>query len=160
MRPAKPCYPQKLLNEGSSHSVVGWSQRFAEIRVRNPDGDPDAQNQVKEILMISTIFGGDGGIRTLGKELSLRRFSKPLVSATHPRLRMARKKRVGRFRAIERRAIARAIGHGNGHPGKFLRVTQFERLIAITAQQMTQVGAEWTHVTVRSLPFHVAARIG
>ncbi len=32
-------------------------------------------------------FGGDGGIRTLGTELSVRRFSKPLVSATHPRLR-------------------------------------------------------------------------
>ena len=32
--------------------------------------------------------GGDGGIRTLGSPLRLRRFSKPLVSATHPRLRM------------------------------------------------------------------------
>src|SRR3954470_23922780 len=31
--------------------------------------------------------GGDGGIRTLGRKLSLRRFSKPLVSTTHPRLR-------------------------------------------------------------------------
>ena len=33
--------------------------------------------------------GGDGEIRTLGTELSVRRFSKPLVSATHPRLRIA-----------------------------------------------------------------------
>ena len=31
-------------------------------------------------------IGGDGGIRTLGAEFSARRFSKPLVSATHPRL--------------------------------------------------------------------------
>jgi hypothetical protein len=35
----------------------------------------------------SPFCGGDGGIRTLGTELSVRRFSKPLVSATHPRLR-------------------------------------------------------------------------
>ena len=33
--------------------------------------------------------GGDGGIRTLGTDVSVRRFSKPLVSATHPRLRIA-----------------------------------------------------------------------
>jgi hypothetical protein len=33
-----------------------------------------------------TQAGGDGGIRTLGKVYTLRRFSKPLVSATHPRL--------------------------------------------------------------------------
>jgi hypothetical protein len=33
--------------------------------------------------------GGDGEIRTLGTELSVRRFSKPLVSATHPRLQIA-----------------------------------------------------------------------
>jgi hypothetical protein len=32
-------------------------------------------------------IGGDGEIRTLGKVYTLRRFSKPLVSATHPRLR-------------------------------------------------------------------------
>ena len=30
--------------------------------------------------------GGDGEIRTRGSDYSLRRFSKPLVSATHPRL--------------------------------------------------------------------------
>ncbi len=34
-------------------------------------------------------IGGDGGIRTLGAAFTARRFSKPLVSATHPRLRMA-----------------------------------------------------------------------
>jgi hypothetical protein len=31
-------------------------------------------------------IGGEAGIRTRGKVLSLRRFSKPLVSATHPPL--------------------------------------------------------------------------
>jgi hypothetical protein len=31
-------------------------------------------------------IGGDGEIRTRGKVCTLRRFSKPLVSATHPRL--------------------------------------------------------------------------
>ena len=36
-----------------------------------------------------TQSGGDGGIRTLGTDVSVRRFSKPLVSATHPRLRIA-----------------------------------------------------------------------
>ena len=36
--------------------------------------------------MGALFVGGDGGIRTLGTELSVRRFSKPLVSATHPRL--------------------------------------------------------------------------
>jgi hypothetical protein len=35
----------------------------------------------------SVYIGGDGEIRTLGKVYTLRRFSKPLVSATHPRLR-------------------------------------------------------------------------
>jgi hypothetical protein len=44
--------------------------------------------------------GGDGGIRTLGGEFSPRRFSKPLVSATHPRLR----------RSSSQRAIARVGG--------------------------------------------------
>ena len=33
-------------------------------------------------------IGGDGEIRTRGSDYSLRRFSKPLVSATHPRLRL------------------------------------------------------------------------
>ena len=36
---------------------------------------------------VGQAVGGDGGIRTLGAEFSARRFSKPLVSATHPRLR-------------------------------------------------------------------------
>ncbi len=35
------------------------------------------------------INGGDGGIRTLGTVFTVRRFSKPLVSATHPRLQIA-----------------------------------------------------------------------
>ncbi len=30
------------------------------------------------------IIGGEGGIRTLGTLFKVRRFSKPLVSATHP----------------------------------------------------------------------------
>ena len=37
----------------------------------------------------SNAIGGDGEIRTLGTDVSVRRFSKPLVSATHPRLRIA-----------------------------------------------------------------------
>ena len=41
------------------------------------------------MMAVPRYFGGDGGIRTLGAELSARRFSKPLVSATHPRLRIA-----------------------------------------------------------------------
>ena len=44
---------------------------------------------LKFIKFKSTASGGDGEIRTLGTELSVRRFSKPLVSATHPRLRIA-----------------------------------------------------------------------
>lgn len=59
-------------------------------------------------------YGGDGGIRTLGAEFSARRFSKPLVSATHPRLqtwpeyplgagqRLGEKRYNGGFRARQR----------------------------------------------------------
>jgi hypothetical protein len=47
---------------------------------------PSSYEFVKDRLRATS--GGDGGIRTLGKDVSLRRFSKPLVSATHPRLRI------------------------------------------------------------------------
>ena len=36
----------------------------------------------KELLVVRC---GDGGIRTRGTPLRVRRFSKPVVSATHPR---------------------------------------------------------------------------
>ena len=53
--------------------------------------------------------GGDGEIRTLGTDVSVRRFSKPLVSATHPRLRIAAAK--GAY-----------SGGGRGRQGWFLGV--------------------------------------
>ena len=34
------------------------------------------------------IFGGESGIRTRGTCFQVRRFSKPVVSATHPSLRL------------------------------------------------------------------------
>jgi hypothetical protein len=49
--------------------------------------------------------GGDGGIRTLGKVYTLRRFSKPLVSATHPRLQ----------RDWQERPIASGFDGGNAY---------------------------------------------
>ena len=56
--------------------------------------------------------GGDGEIRTLGTDVSVRRFSKPLVSATHPRLR----------RVATRRAIARGWRSGKGDMRPFCAV--------------------------------------
>jgi hypothetical protein len=44
--------------------------------------------------------GGDGEIRTRGRSYLLRRFSKPLVSATHPRLQW----RIYKF-AVKRKAV-------------------------------------------------------
>ena len=50
--------------------------------------------------------GGDAGIRTRGSPLRLRRFSKPLVSATHPRLRAPWGKwRPARQKAAYNRAV-------------------------------------------------------
>ena len=50
------------------------------------------RNFARNYILIYQLYrlgGGDGEIRTLGAEFSARRFSKPLVSATHPRLRIA-----------------------------------------------------------------------
>ena len=73
-----------------------------------------------EYLYKSVVGGGDGGIRTLGTDVSVRRFSKPLVSATHPRLRIA----AARARYSEggwaRQGLCRALDKSTGRPGKTL----------------------------------------
>ncbi len=68
--PLKPCQPcQNRAKSTVWHGTI------------SPFGD-------KPLIFLG-LYGGDGGIRTLGTPYRVRRFSKPLPSATRPRLRQA-----------------------------------------------------------------------
>ena len=57
-----------------------------------PDGalpETDPKGSLMKGFPLQRGSGGDGGIRTLGTPYRVRRFSKPLPSATRPRLRQA-----------------------------------------------------------------------
>ncbi len=59
---------------------------------------PNKNLQDSEVVIIEN--GGDGGIRTLGTPFRVRRFSKPVVSATHPR---------HQFLTLSLKAIAKVV---------------------------------------------------
>ena len=64
------------------------------------------------LLYFTGVCGGDAGIRTLGTPYRVRRFSKPLPSATRPRLRQAGDLSVAhRFRKAS--ATARSLNRVN-----------------------------------------------
>src|SRR4051812_5941846 len=88
------CNPAKLEErsrmaerEGLARFACRSPPRGARLRLEPGGLSTDSSPPHKRPPGWGLLFGGDGGIRTLGRKLSLRRFSKPLVSATHPRLR-------------------------------------------------------------------------